>query len=579
MAGYRIAAALLIALASCAQGAEADDAAVEETLAPLTLRQKLGQMFIVGFPGRTLDEDGLSLIRDHAVGGFFVQSLTNFLFPEDLAALTHTLQSVAAKSPTGIPLFLAADDEGGPANIIHPEFGGTPTPGNLALGASGRVEDTRASYNTIGEEMKACGLNMDLAPAIDVLGSTANPDYTVRSFGSQTAVNARLGVAAIGGLHEAGIMAVAKHFPALAFFDGDTHIEIPHLPFSAKRLAEPDLLAHMRAVIQAGVPVIMTAHVYINAWDHVYPVTMSSKILFDHLRNDLGFEGLIMSDSLGMGAINQDYDWDTVVVRAVMGGCDILLQVSSKAEDLTRRIDTLESAIASGLLSQERVDDAVRRILRAKLQWEFDVPQDPKGGSPLDKIPEKQQRLDAAKTAARNGVVVVCDKNSLLPVSPSQPGVVVVCPPSIVTRAGKPDGEKFPLGFGLGHYVKQAIPDAREVIVDTVPTIAQHEHVLKNIVGAKLIVAGVLFAEQSPKQQELIRAILKSDAPTILVGLGLPSDLALFPEAETFVAANGPTALNCEAAVGVMLGVAKAGGTLPVSIGNLYPAGHQLVLP
>lgn len=554
------------------------DSERDARIASLSLRQKLGQLFIVGHPGRTVNGDTVTFVRDHAVGGFFLQPVTHYLFPEDLAALTFALQTEAAASPTGIPLFLAADNEGGVATILHPELGGAATPGNLALGASGREDDAYAAYNALGVDMFSCGLNLNLAPAIDVLGSTANPDYTVRSFGSQTPVNARLGAAAVRGLQDAGIIATAKHFPALAFFDEDTHVSAPHLSFSTARLDAPDLLAHVRAAIDAGTGAIMTCHVYVDAWDRVFPVTMSQKILTGILREKLGYDGLIMTDSLGMGAINADYEVETITVRAVAAGCDILLLVSSAEKDFTRRLDALEEAVKTGQLEEARIDDAVRRILRAKTRWNVGQRDDPRGEDPLRTLPGSAERRAKNEAAARNGVVIVRDKDGLLPLNAQDDDLLVVCPPSFVTRAGK-GRAVIPLGYPLGHFIRQAIPAAREVRVDTVPTQAQTEFVLSKVADADRVVVGVLLAEQSPPQQDLVRAILATGKPVILVGLGLPSDLALFPEAGTFVAAHGPAAINCRAAVDMLLGEHGGGGTLPIPVGTLYPAGHRLHQP
>jgi beta-N-acetylhexosaminidase len=544
----------------------------------MSLREKVGQMFVVGYPGRTVTATAREMIDVHGVGGFFFQPGTNYLFPEELAELVGEVKAAADESPTGISLFLACDNEGGPATILHPAFGGTPTPGNLALGASGREADTYASYAALGADMRACGLNLNLAPAIDVLGSTANPDYTVRSFGSRPDVNARLGAAAIRGLQDAGVMATAKHFPGLAFFDEDTHRSAPHLAFSADRLRDPDLLQHFRAVIDADTAMIMTCHAYVDAWDHVYPVTMSQKILTGVLREQLGYQGLIMTDSLGMGGINQDFEWDTVAVQAVAAGCDILLMVSRNPEDLENRIEALMAATEDGRLSVARIDEAVRRILETKAAWNVGQ----RGASPspsmLWSLPGREERVMQNYEAAVNGVVVVRNKDGLIPLSSEVTKVVVICPPALITRAGK-GVEQMPLGETLGHYIRQHLPDAQEIRLDTVPTRAQRALALKAVSGAEVAIVGVLLAEQSPAQQDFVRQVLDSGVPSLLIGLGLPSDLALFSDAGNFVAANGPSAINCRAVSDVLFGVRRPGGTLPVSIGTLFPAGHALSLP
>jgi len=553
------------------------EAEVEDLLARLSLEQKAMQMQTVGYEGVALTPEMRALIERDGIGGFFLQIADNFTFPEECAALVNELQRAAMESPHRIPLFIALDQEGGAAAPIHYMLGATPTPGNMALGASGREEDAHAAYNTLGIEMRLCGVNVNYAPAIDVLTRPENPDYTVRCFSGDLARNARLGRAAVRGLQDAGVIACAKHFPGLAWYVEDTHSRAPHITADEEELWRGDL-GHWRAVIEAKTGMIMTGHVYVDAWDPDFPATCSRVLIADILRTRLAYDGVVVTDSMGMGAITGVIsDSGEATVRAVVAGCDVILQVARNFEELRARAAAIVHAVASGRLSEERINHSVRRILRAKLAAGLFA--DPYGADPeevLDKL-RRPDLVEANRRAALNGIVVVRDDRGWLPLDHAGKRLAVICPPTAITRAGKKD-EVLPVGYTLAHYVRERVPDALEILVDTVPTEKQVAHALERARDADLILLGQLLAHQAREQVTFIRRVLELGKPVIIVGMGVPSDLALFPEAPAFVAANSPVPICLEAAVKVVFGEAAPGGTLPMPVGDLYPIGYPGLL-
>ena len=531
-------------------------------------------MFTMGFDGVRLTPPMRQLIEEECLGGFFLQVLENFTFPEECAALVNEIQEAALQSRHGIPLFISMDQEGGVAAPLHYMMGATPTPGNMALGASGREEDAYAAYHAMGLEMRACGANVNYAPAIDVLKSPANPDYTVRSFSGSMALNAVMARGATRGLREAGVIACGKHFPGLAYFDEDTHTKAPHLLLEDEELWEGDL-AHWRAAIEAGMDMIMTCHVYVPAWDIDYPVTLSRKILRGILREKLGYDGIILTDSMGMGSIGKKWKQEEAAVLAVKAGCDRILQVSRNVEELRARAKAIVESVNAGEIAPEQIDASVRRILRAKDKYGLlDHPQAVEPEKVLVKL-RRPDLVQANRQAALNGIVVVRDEAKLLPLPKDGKRFAVICPPSSITRAGKGE-EVMPVGYTLGHYVRGVVPEAAVAFVDTVPKPGQRRHALTTVSEADVILLGQLLAYQSPKQVEFIKEVLTLGKPTVIVGLGVPSDLALFPEAPVYVAANSPAPICVEAAVNVLFGEAQPGGKLPMPIGALYPIGHAV---
>ncbi len=219
----------MMALAILVPGAWAAPADVETILDGLTLEHKIGQMHMIGYVGRELNEPMAGLINERGIGGFFFQFPENFEDPKDCARVVNALQKAATASPARIPLLFSMDQEGGVGVMIRYEQGAVCTPQNMALGASGREEDAYAAYNALGADMRACGVTVNFAPAIDVLFNPNNPDYTVRAFSGDIHLNATMASGAVRGLQDAGVIAAAKHWPGLAYCGADTHYSSPHI--------------------------------------------------------------------------------------------------------------------------------------------------------------------------------------------------------------------------------------------------------------------------------------------------------------------------------------------------------------
>ena len=567
-------AATIAGVVSAENGAPAQ-AGIEALLDGLSLEQKVGQMHIVGYDGRELNARMAGLTEDWGIGGFFFQFPENFESPKDCARLVNALQKAATENPAGIPLFFSMDEEGGVGVMLRYEQGAVCTPGNMALGASGREEDAYAAYNALGADMRACGVTVNFAPAIDVLYNPNNPDYTVRSFGGDIQRNAVLAAGAVRGLQDAGVIATAKHWPGLAYYGADTHYSAPHFAVPDSELRQGDL-AHFRAAIGAGTDMIMTHMVYLDAWDPENVVTLSPLLLQKMLRQDLGFEGIIITDSMSMGSILNIAPIGEATVRAILAGCDIILQASRSVEDIVTRMEAVKSAVESGQIPMARIDESVRRILRAKAKYGlFENPY--ADIENFDRNFGQPAHAEANKKAALNGIVIVRDQGGLLPL-PKDSGkrYLVVSPTPIIARAGKPEGWNVPLGTTLGELAARVIPEAHVEEVNTVPTYADQERILKAAQDADIIIGHALLARFSPMQSDLISKLLSFGKPTVIVGLGDPSDMEFFPEVGTFVAANSPAPVSVEAAVQVIFGDAEPGGSLPMPIGCLYPIGYAM---
>jgi len=574
----RFCTVLALSVVSCAIGvlpsAWAAPVDIDEVLNGLTLDQKIGQMHMIGYQGREVNEAMAALINDWAIGGFFFQFPENFEDPKDCARVVNELQKAAAASPTHIPLLFSMDQEGGVGVPLRYEQGAVCTPQNMALGASGREEDAYTAYNAMGADMRACGVTVNFAPAIDVLYNPNNPDYTVRCFSGDIQINAAMAAGAVRGLQDAGVIASAKHFPGLVYYGADTHYSSPHITEPDEVLRKGNL-AHFRAAIDAGTDMIMTHMAYVDAWDPNNVITISPILIQQMLRDEMGYDGLVVTDSMSMSSILNIAPIGEASVRAVLAGCDIILQVSRSENDIVTRMEAVRAAVKDGTIPMARIDESARRILRAKAKYGlFENPY--ADIENFDRNFGQAARIEANKKAALNGVVIVRDRDQLLPLPKEGKRYLVVSPTPVIARAGKPEGWDAPLGATLGDFMTTVIPDAVIEQVNTVLTYEDQERILGAAGEADIIVGYSLLARFSPMQCDLISKLLSLGKPTVIVGLGDPSDMEFFPEVGTFVSANGPSPVSAEAAVRVIFGDAKPGGKLPMPIGALYPIGYAM---
>lgn len=322
----------------------------------MTLREAIGQLFIFGFEGREPSPALDALVRDRAPGGLILFNY-NLGSPDEIGALTAALQAASAT-----PLFIAIDQEGGRVARLGPPF--TQWPGASAIGAVGSSTLTYAVGEAMARELLAVGINMNLAPVLDVLTQPGNPVIAGRSFSADPQAVARHGTAFFRGLRDQGVLAVGKHFPGHGDTTEDSHLALPVVPHDLSRLLAVELVPFVAAVGE-GIPALMTAHLLVPALDGEGPATLSRPILTDLLRERLGFSGLMMSDDLLMRGIAESTPPGEAAVRFLEAGGDMMLICS---DDPAQRLalEAVAEAVARGRLAEERVRASCDRIARAK---------------------------------------------------------------------------------------------------------------------------------------------------------------------------------------------------------------------
>lgn len=324
------------------------------TLNGYSPEQMAGQRLMVGFDGTDFDRDLAFLIEEFKVGGIILFS-RNIQTPDQVAELCRSAQECAAAC--GQPgLFIAVDQEGGVVARLRKPF--TEFPGNPAM--AGEADADRFAAVTAAE-LRQVGINMNMAPVLDVAPEGFGSIMERRAFGSDPAWVSRLGCRVIRGLQEGGVLAVAKHFPGIGRTILDSHLDLPSADLGMDELEAMEL-PPFAAAFREGVAGVMLSHILYRGIDPVWPASLSVRIARDLLRERMGFEGLVLTDDLDMGAVNKHFGIEEMVERIVAAGIDIVL-ICHKGPNIGRAYDRLlEKTMAEARASAASVD----RILRKK---------------------------------------------------------------------------------------------------------------------------------------------------------------------------------------------------------------------
>ena len=358
------------------RGAAGPERSVAAALRLMSTQEKVGQLFtqnVYGSDATTPDARNLPLygvaspaevVRKYHLGGVIYFAWTDSVKdPAQITALSNGLQRAAIGSGAHIPLTVGTDQEQGVVTRVGPPA--TQFPGSMALGASRSTADARTAAAITGRELKAMGINVDYAPDADVNVNPLNPVIGTRSFSSDPAlVSAMVSAQVTGYQKDAGIVATPKHFPGHGDTATDSHTGIPVITHTREQWLRTDA-PPFKAAISAGADMIMSGHLVVPALDPSGdPATLSKPILTGILRQELGFKGVITTDSLAMQGVREKYGDGEVAVRAVLAGADSLMM----APDMDAAYGSVLSAVQSGRISQRRLDESVARILLLKLR-------------------------------------------------------------------------------------------------------------------------------------------------------------------------------------------------------------------
>lgn len=516
----------------------------QKILSDMTLEQKIGQIMIIGFDGVAVDDGLRQMIRDYHIGGVILFA-RNVQSPQQVAELTNELQKIAIDS--GSPgLFIAIDQEGGRVARLTENTGFTEIPGAMAIGATNDPANAKLAAQILAREMKAVGLNADFAPDLDVNNNPANPVIGVRSFGSDPQKVAEFGVAFIDGLQSEGVLAFGKHFPGHGDTGVDSHIDLPIVPHDRARLETVEFVP-FKAAIQANVAGIMSAHVTFPAIDPTpgMPATLSKLALTDLLRNEMGYNGLIITDSLEMGALASNGNpAPLAAVKAFEAGADLLL--FNRDYSLHKQaFDGLLAKVKSGEISEQRLAESVRRILAVKAQYNIINPALIPDPAQAGKVVGAAENHALALDLARKSITLLKDDAKLLPLRSGEPVLVI----------------ETPAAKGLGQLLNATTfeiandPDTRAI--DSAFSLASD--------GRKVIITAT-DAGFYAGQVRLVTELLKENRNIIIVSVRTPYDISVLPEVPTVLASYGGDPPTLQAIAEVLTGKTNPLGALPVEL-------------
>lgn len=340
--------------------AENQKSALDSLLEGMTPEEKIGQLLMVGIEGTELDGDTAKFLKERRIGGVILFG-RNIRSTEQVAALTSALKGLET-GPGGVGMLIGTDQEGGRVNRLPGERGKFPSA--MVLAADGDPDRVREAAGDMAIQLKEMGINLNFAPILDINSNPNNPVIGDRAFGSDPETVSKMGLAFIQGTLDKGIIPVAKHFPGHGDTLVDSHTDLPVVENTMDRLQSFELVPFKKAV-EAGVPAIMSAHILLPQVDASSPATLSPEIIGDILRKRLGFDGVVVSDDLDMGAITKLYSPGEAAIRAVKAGVDMVL-VGHTRDNMAMVFDALAGALRNGEIDRQTIDRAVKRVLALK---------------------------------------------------------------------------------------------------------------------------------------------------------------------------------------------------------------------
>ena len=553
---------------------------VNSALDKMTLQEKVGQLFMTYAYGEKANtkapadvaanqttygvKNAAQLIDRYKLGGLIYFAWSNNVNnTEQIARLSNGVQNASLSQRSKIPSLISTDQEGGVVFRVP----ATELPGNMALGAGRSPQDAQTAAVIGGSELKAVGVNWNFAPVADVNVNPANPVIGVRSFSEDPTLTADLTAAQVRGYQDEGIAAAAKHFPGHGDTAVDSHTGLPTIDHTRAEWEEIDK-PPFQAAIDQGIKAIMTAHIVVPSLDPSGdPATLSKPIMTGVLRNEMGYDGVVITDALTMAGVREKYGDAQVPVLALKAGVDMLLM----PPDLDLAYNSVLGAVRSGELTESRIDTSVKRILR--LKWDLGLVQNPYVDvARALEVTRSPEHLEQAQALTDRTPTLVKNEGDLLPLADAGQSVLVTgagtAPTAIVAERMKQRGAKADV-FETGTNPNQAKIDA------AVAAAKPHD--------VTVVLTNRAWMSSGAGQRELVRQLTATGKPVIAVAIRDAYDIAHFTEVPAYLATYSYSGVSLESAVRVLYGEINPQGKLPVTIpaaGDpdtaLYPFGYGL---
>jgi len=525
---------------------------VEASLAALDLRERVGQMVMPWIRGGDIPRGSADFrrirrwIEEDRVGGLIVSRGP----VGEFAPMMNVLQALAA-----VPLLIVSDLETGPGMRLT---GGTVLPPAMAFGASGSVDLAFEAGRITAAEARSAGIHVTLGPVLDVNSNPLNPIINTRSFGEDPGMVGALGAAWVAGARAGGLLTVGKHFPGHGATEVDSHMSLPTLGAGLDELGAIDI-PPFREAMRSGMDGVLVGHIAVPAVDGVGapPASLSRGIISGLLREQLGFDGIVFTDALNMGAITRNYSVPEASILAILAGADVLLQPPGERAV----IDAIVAAVMSGRISRERIDQSARRVLKAKAAAGLHSGPTVRATGGL--APSGHARLAAEIAAA--SITLARDRNDLVPLATGVRRIIHI---AYSSPGSAPTGQILNSRLEASGRAVEAVR-----VTDRTPE-AAFSALAERAAQVDLVIVSANLAPREYRgslvleneYSRFVSDLVARGIPVVAISFGSPYLLDRLPTLPTYLLAWGAGAESQRAAARALLGEAPIRGRLPVSL-------------
>ena len=562
----------------------------DKQLKKMSLDERIGQLIHIGINAKFLNQESNEYqalkrqVTENKVGGITV-------FVGGVYETVHLVNRMQENAKT--PLLISADFETG----VGMRFEETVNfPWNMAIAATGNPEFARRQGEITAHESRSLGIQQVFAPVVDVNNNADNPVINVRSYGENPQDVARFAVAFTEGLQSGGVLATAKHFPGHGDTAVDSHRGLPVIDFSLDRLEKIELVP-FKSVVNAGIGSVMVAHISLPQIDGTkieplkepikasytdsqvvteattLPASLSPNVITKILRNEMKFDGLIVTDAMDMSGLTLYFKQDEGAVRAILAGADVLIKPASP--DLA--IKGIKEAVASGRISEQRINESVRKLLA----WKYELGLSKQKIASLEAIDTNVSTLKTRQLTeeiASNAITLVKNENNDLPL-PKEKKAVVLC----ITNGE----DRLSVGNTFTNTLRSLGLNAERIVIDERSTPKEVSEAIAKAKNSEIVVAGLFGRVRSGAKNsvgltetgtQVLREVLRQRPETISVSFGNPYLLKSFPEMKTYIVAYGDMTGLQRAAARALFGEIDFKGRLPITIDTGFPRGTGLSL-
>jgi beta-N-acetylhexosaminidase len=548
---------MILILFFSASGFAQDNYKIENILSRMSLEEKVGQVIFGFFRGPVLTPELEEMIRDYHLGGFILYTISgNAENPLQVASLVNAIQYCAEKNGQ-IPPLVSIDQEGG--LVARLTEGVTVFPGNMALGATRNTELAQKAAEICAQELRILGITLNFAPVVDVNSNPANPIIGIRSFGSDPEIVSTLGTVMIEPYKNERVLCTAKHFPGHGDAGIDSHTGLPFINRSREDLKKVELVPFLQ-MVHNGVPAIMSAHIVVPDLSEGddFPATLSKEIL-SILRDDWGFNGLIITDSMGMGAIDQHWGMEEASILAFQAGSDVLLFGADKNHEPAEQKavhHALLEAVQTGRISESRLNESVKRILHAKADAAIFSNPYP-DFTRIDEL-ASPKNLKAAQEIANQSITLIKNSNHLLPIN-RQVSIPIIWP------------KEYEKSFQV---LLKNCSNLKPHLISIEPSDEERNTLQEKIQDIDIKIIASYDLHRNVEWKELVDSL--SNEKTILIVLRSPYDFLKVTDYGAAIATYGDRPVSIEALGNILKGEIQPNGQLPVEIPGRYQLGWGL---